>query len=357
MSNLSIPHKFTDLDSLRGIAALMVIFQHMWEMDNISDARLKPWLFFCAGHEAVILFFVLSGFALTHQLRNFSISEYPKFVVRRFLRIYPVYYVALSFSAISLYVISKYIPNVLAEHNLTKWFYIWSSTSFDKELFISSFTLISHQGNSLIVAVWSLFYEMWISLIFPIILFLLWRSKIFISGLSIVTLFVVSYCLWKQGQFIDNQWQSIIYYLWYFILGATLYYIHDKVYNFANMWVLFIGLAFYFSNYILFGLIHDRMIHEIIVALGSFIILLNGIHNDVFKNILRSPILKFYGKISYSLYLFHLPVLYVLSYTILRNHDILLVKLLLIPVATLFAWGGFHLCEQPFINVARKYLK
>lgn len=355
MSKLVSSHKFAELDSLRGIAAMMVVFQHMWEMNHDSDARLKPWLFFCAGHEAVILFFVLSGFALAHQLRNFSIENYPKFVAKRFLRIYPTYYIAIGFSAILLYLISKYLPSSLGGNGLTRWFYIWSSTSFDKELFISSITLLSHLGNSLLVAVWSLFYEVWISLIFPFALFFLWQSKLFIRIVSMSIFSGISYYLWQYGQFIDNQWQAIVYYSWYFVFGAFLYYMHDKLSIFANIWVLFVGLLCYFSNYILFGKINDRFSHQLIIGFGSFIILLNGIHNEVFKNVLRSPLLKFYGKISYSLYLFHLPILYALSYIILRNYDIWLVKILVIPITTLFAYVNFQMCERPFINMAKKY--
>ena len=61
-----VTHKFAALDSLRGLAALMVVFQHFWEMNHASDDRLRPWWFFCAGHEAVIFFFVLSGFLITY---------------------------------------------------------------------------------------------------------------------------------------------------------------------------------------------------------------------------------------------------------------------------------------------------
>ena len=77
-------HKFAALDSLRGIAALMVIFHHFWEMNHPSDDRLRPWLFFCAGHEAVIFFFVLSGFVLSNQLRNFKFLETSKKSLKSF---------------------------------------------------------------------------------------------------------------------------------------------------------------------------------------------------------------------------------------------------------------------------------
>lgn len=98
-------HKFHALDSLRGIAAIMVILQHFWEMNHASDARLKPWLFFYAGHEAVILFFVLSGFVLSYQLREFRWTEYSLFVWKRIRRIYPAYYASILFSCLLLILI------------------------------------------------------------------------------------------------------------------------------------------------------------------------------------------------------------------------------------------------------------
>lgn len=350
-----VRHKYVALDALRGIAALMVIFQHFWEMNHPSDARFKPWLFFCAGHEAVILFFVLSGFVLMHQLRDYQLSDYGKFIGRRILRIYPAYYVALILSGTLLLIIRDYFPSALSGNNLTDWFYIWSRTNFDTPLWLGSISLISHEGSSLNVAVWSLFYEMWISLLFPFFIYTLGRGGWLLRIVIVACLGFISIKLWQTGQFLNDPWQGIVYYLWYFLLGALLYTIHHRLRFLAQWWVLVIGCGLYFSNYLTYGMITNRLLHEVIIAGGCFIILLNGIYNKVLQAFLHNTILQFYGKISYSLYLFHLPVLYGLSYCLLRDGDnLVLVKALTIMLATLVSWISYRYVEMGGIKYGKQ---
>lgn len=348
-------HKYITLDSLRGIAAVMVIFQHFWEMNHASDNRYKPWLFFCSGHEAVILFFVLSGFVLTHQLRNYSLSNYGEFIIRRILRVYPAYYIALLCSVVLLLIIRNYYPATLDGHGLTNWFYVWSQTSFDKTMLFGSLTILSHDGNSLNVVVWTLFYEMWISFIFPLVIIGIWRTPQIIGIFIVITLSIISYQFWLNGMWLQNSWAGISYYLWYFILGAALYSYHYKLRFMANNLTLLIGCGLYFSNYLLFGKIHDRLIHEVIISVGCFLILLNGIYNQHMQKILQYRLFRFYGKISYSLYLFHLPVLYGLSYWLLRTtHDYMLaLKVLTFVVASFVAWISYEWIELFGIRFAK----
>ncbi len=328
----------------------MVIFQHFWEMNHASDDRLRPWLFFCAGHEAVILFFVLSGFVLSHQLRNFEFNNYGNFILKRFFRIYPAYYVAILLSASLLLLIKHYIPSALAGNNLTDWFYIWSQTTFDKTMILGSLTLLYHEGNSLDVATWSLFYEMWLSIFFPILLWLIWRSHWLINCAVISFLLISSYLLYAHGDLLGNSWQGILYYGWYFILGVFIYRFYGKLILLANPLFLFFGVLLYFSNYILFGKISNRMLHELIIALGSALIIINSIHNQWFKVFLSWLPFRFYGKVSYSLYLFHLPILFGLSYLLLPHYSIIAVKIITFILASIIAWCGYYGLELPNIN-------
>ena len=352
----AIPHKFAALDSLRGIAALMVIFQHFWEMNHPSDDRLRPWLFFCAGHEAVIFFFVLSGFVLSNQLRNFKFAEYGQFVLKRFFRIYPAYYVAIISSALLLIWIKAYFPSTLDGHGLTEWFYIWSQTAFDKTMLWGSLSIISHEGNSLDVVTWSLFYEVWLSLAFPLLLLAFWRWHWAINLLSGFLLILLSFYWWRTGDLLGNPWQSLVYYSWYFLLGLLLFRYHERIKFLANPWFLILGCGLYFSNYLLFGKISSRLLHEVIIALGSSLILLSGLHNKGFKWLLNWLPFRFYGKISYSLYLFHLPVLYALSYLLLAQHAVELVKIATLIITTLLAAMGYYWLELPSINAIKSIL-
>ncbi len=348
-------HKFTALDSLRGIAALMVVFQHFWEMNHPSDSRLKPWLCFCAGHEAVILFFVLSGFVLSHQLREFNFRTYPEFIAKRILRIYPAYYVAILLSATMLIYISRFHPSALLHHGLTRWFYIWSQTHFDNTLLWGSLTIISHPGSSLDVAIWTLFYEVWISLVFPFLLWGLFKASAIINIILVSVLVALSYWFWLQGIFLDNPWVAILYYVWYFILGMLIYHYTEKLKFLANPIFLVLALMLYFSNFLLFGKITSRLIHELLIGAGSGLLILSCIHNSSLKVILNFIGFRFYGRISYSLYLFHLPLLYTISYLFLPSYNIVIIKATTLVVTTLLATLSYYLIELKFIKLAKKH--
>jgi peptidoglycan/LPS O-acetylase OafA/YrhL len=85
------------LDGLRGFALLLVL------LDHSSDEQIRIFgaLFNRAGKYGVFLFFVLSAFLLTHLLLSRPASDWRKagtwfnYAVRRFLRIIPIYYLAI----------------------------------------------------------------------------------------------------------------------------------------------------------------------------------------------------------------------------------------------------------------------
>ena len=113
---------FKILDGLRGIAATYVLIFHSKGylfMGTRKYAQLKDYslwsfaekLYFSAlqaanlGTEFVILFFILSGFSIA-----FSLNRLPRindFYIRRLIRIYPPYIVALTW-AFAVFVIIKF---------------------------------------------------------------------------------------------------------------------------------------------------------------------------------------------------------------------------------------------------------
>jgi peptidoglycan/LPS O-acetylase OafA/YrhL len=81
------------LDGLRAVAALMVVFYHCG-----VELELPP--FFVPGFTGVHLFFVLSGYLisrpfLARMLAGEPLPSWQRYAVRRFVRIYPTYFVAL----------------------------------------------------------------------------------------------------------------------------------------------------------------------------------------------------------------------------------------------------------------------
>ncbi|MDJ1468836.1 acyltransferase family protein [Xanthocytophaga flava] len=84
--------RYTELDSLRGIAAILVVFFHF------TRDRDEALLGFKLGVTGVDLFFLISGFVIFMSINNISTAK--EFIVNRFSRLYPTYWSCVSFTAI-----------------------------------------------------------------------------------------------------------------------------------------------------------------------------------------------------------------------------------------------------------------
>lgn len=100
---MSHPHRFLELDVLRGLAALAVVFYHYTTRFNeIYGHAGELWFEFPLGLYGVHLFFIISGFVIFMTLERTRASL--DFVVSRFSRLYPAYWTALilTFAVVSL---------------------------------------------------------------------------------------------------------------------------------------------------------------------------------------------------------------------------------------------------------------
>lgn len=93
------PRRLGVLDGLRGIAVLLVLWYHLWEVSFLSPA---PWLVFvpATGFFGVTLFFFLSGFVISYPFVRAKATEGPPpawghFYARRFLKIVPSYVLSI----------------------------------------------------------------------------------------------------------------------------------------------------------------------------------------------------------------------------------------------------------------------
>lgn len=98
---LDTPPTLQALTGVRFLAALLVIFHHFWPLDSIGTSAWlthAPSRLVANGYLGVSLFFVLSGFILTYTHGRFdSVAEFSRrrFWIARWVRIYPLYLLAL----------------------------------------------------------------------------------------------------------------------------------------------------------------------------------------------------------------------------------------------------------------------
>lgn len=86
--------RFEALDGWRGVFALVIVFYHFMTM---LESPLKDWRWLHSGYLMVDVFFVLSGFVIAHAYadRLHSRHDAAAFMVRRFFRVWPLHALVL----------------------------------------------------------------------------------------------------------------------------------------------------------------------------------------------------------------------------------------------------------------------
>jgi peptidoglycan/LPS O-acetylase OafA/YrhL len=99
--------RITELDSLRGLAALGVVLFHFTAKyrQEFGHAFSSNWDF-ATGHYGVDLFFIISGFVIFFSLEKCRDAQ--DFMVKRFSKLYPTYWVCviLTYSMVSIFGLS-----------------------------------------------------------------------------------------------------------------------------------------------------------------------------------------------------------------------------------------------------------
>lgn len=147
---------YPGLDALRGIAILLVIVYHYF-------------YFFRIGWIGVDLFFVLSGFLITTILLKTRYKEryFKNFFLRRILRIFPVYFLALiTFYLLAPIVFSQKQPGSVYAYYHDNQIWFWTFTQ--NWLFIKGQPPAAFLQHFWSVAIEEQFYLVWPFIIYSI---------------------------------------------------------------------------------------------------------------------------------------------------------------------------------------------
>lgn len=171
------------LDGWRGIAILMVLFDHI----TYAVARRYPHAWMRTGVHGVTLFFVLSGFLITSNLLSQERSL-KKFYIRRFFRLMPVAW---------LFLATMLILGWVTGNGLTSWTEIRGCL-----LFYRNYQGFAPGGGfSFASHFWSLSIEEQFYLVWPSLLFLFGvRRCRWIAGLGAIAVAGYRYFFWVRYQ-------------------------------------------------------------------------------------------------------------------------------------------------------------
>jgi|SRR5690554_299669 len=262
--------RIDELDSLRGIAALVVVlyhytfrFEEKFGFTQITDHFNLPY-----GHYGVELFFVISGFVIFMSIEK--INNPFKFLYKRFIRLYPTFWIGMIFSYIFI--------TFFGPENL----------KVTPTEFLINFTMIPSFFNvpSVDGVYWTLKVEMFFYfIIFFVILFSV-KKKYQIVGYLYIFLGILSFTLLRPTNY--------FFYGSLFLIGINFYKIwkdNASIHNHIQI-LLCLALTLFYSNFEFF--------YVTLILLAIFYLL---VYNKLF--FLKIRPLLFLGNISYSLYLVH----------------------------------------------------
>ncbi|MFM0736603.1 acyltransferase [Paraburkholderia xenovorans] len=357
--------RYAQLDALRGVAALTVVLSHFTLLAPLLGLRHTPLRLFCGGHEAVILFFALSGFVLTLQIDGARQPGYGEYAIRRICRIYLPYAGAIAFA---------YACYVFTYGGTVDWAGPWFNGGWQPTL--AGVDLVRHvlfvlpfQSDRLDPVVWSLVYEMRISLIFmPIVVVMrylpTWCS---LFGAAAISLAVGVHAMWTAHPVIQAsvsaEWLPTLHYLLMFVAGGALAKHRREIAarlsgtpaaGRLGFVVLGGSLLLYAAarpmSFVVSGVLSDYLF-DWFVLLAVCGIIASAVSVASFARLLLVWPLPFLGKISYSLYLFHavvlLAVVHVSATSLGATWSLILAALMIVPVSYL----GYVCLERPGISL------
>jgi len=361
--------RFEQLDSLRGLAALSVLFGHYLIMlPAISDSPEKLWFLkytpihlFWAGHEAVIFFFVLSGFVLSLQFYKRKV-DYRSFFIKRVCRIY-IPYIVWVIVAILASIVFYSGPKA----DLSAWFNrAWSEEpSFN--LVLQHFLLVPSFRNAVFDPVlWSLVHEMRLSILFPLIMIPIlkfnWKVNIGLAVLATflsMMLFYISHHILRY----NNDYPFTLHYCVMFIFGAllakhwkNLVEWHQSCSKAIRYGLVVLAILFYLFPWMIKWITSFRFhfIEEWIVSMGVAIFIISALGSWNLSRLLALRPIYFLGRVSYSLYLIHAICLLSLTHLLYGRTELWVIWILGIGCTLLLSWLSYRYIEIPSINIGKR---
>jgi peptidoglycan/LPS O-acetylase OafA/YrhL len=346
--------RISTLDALRGIAALVVVLHHanymvaaywgpavLWLMDWSPLRVLK------AGRPAVVFFFVLSGYVLTLALLRERHPVSPAaWAVRRTLRLLP-----------------PVAASVLLSVGLCWWFagdqpkddlgllvaVSWSEPP-DLVSLLKHMVLLDSDDYAfpLNIVLWSLVHEWRISLVMPLVLLFRGRAALLLGAAFLLRSAAIAAGADEDeamlGRHLHSTVVATVYFLFAFAAGAALALLEPLTTPSGTMrWAAWAAVA---------AATVSRT-DLAVVGASALLILLARAERGALVRSLRSPALQWLGKVSYSLYLVHVPVALALAHAL--DGDLpapaiaALTVVLALPAAAVF----YKAVERPSLLLSR----
>ncbi len=332
------------IDGMRAIAIILVIASH-FGADH-----------FLPGGFGVTLFFFISGYLITRLLiqeetaaGKIAISS---FYIRRFLRLGPALITTIASVSVIYFL---FFGTFDGKQILAGLFY-----------YANFYTILGGTNPMPLWPLWSLAIEEHYYLIYPLIFSVAWKYREYFV-LGIVTLAIVVllwrialFCCWTASDVriyyaTDTRIDSILY-------GAILALMLETrfaglIRNFEH-WGLVAASAFLLLiTFVLRGPIFRETFRyslQGIAIVPLFYAILFAPQFSIVRLILESRAMTWIGRLSYSLYLYHVPVIFFVG-TSLPRANLFELTLIVVPAMLAAASLSYYCVEKPFRELRNRF--
>ena len=356
------------LDGLRGLAILLVFIAHSLVFSAHppqTDAQAKFWDLATQGASGVDLFFVLSGYLITGVLMRAKgrVNYFRNFYARRFLRIFPVYYLAL---AVLMIILPLCLPRdrLLAEASADKLWYF---------SYLTNIRIFFHRGwiYPIVNHAWTLAIEEQFYLLWPIVV------------LSLSARNLIRLCVWgvmagvllRAGLHLHGIQEVplralTVTHLDGLLAGSWIAALHFGPEQLPRTWRkwVWIGFAAAASAAMLpmshqensfFGSVMKISVATTFSAI-ALVVAVDGAILNPLNRFLTLPALRAFGKYSYGFYLFHQPLFWLiypilLPLTAYSPYGWILLGVLGGSLAFVLAVLSFHCFEMIFLRLKTRF--
>lgn len=330
-----------EIDGLRAIAVLSVTLFHFFPISTSYGFN---------GYLGVDVFFVISGFLISTYIYdglNRESFSFKDFYLRRVRRILPAAFFVLFLTTIisipimTSYDLSSYFKSLLATILFVPNIYFWRTGGYFGDL----------DAQKPLLHYWSLGVEEQFYLFFPLFLYLCYKFFHKKNILKLVVLITVISLALNIFAILSSASNPAFFLLptriWEFGCGSLAALLSKNRSLLSHKYITNLLFSCLIISFFFFNIDNLLPISFPIVLVTAVFLTIKHDKNTISYKVLSNSIMRYIGKISFSLYLFHWPAVVFIGYIFIDEPPLKVILLTMI-LTFILSHLSYYIIEEPF---------